>query len=83
MNYIASENGKGQGKSQSNLVNLLQYQLLCFVFMELILYPHNNHLTGCAHNIRANIFFIDNGFNHVDAEIYSIMKMSLIAALKG
>ena len=51
--------------------------------MELILYPHNNHLTGCAHNIRANIFFTDNKFNLVDAEIYSIMKMSLIAALKG
>uniref|UniRef100_A0A453AE96 Uncharacterized protein n=1 Tax=Aegilops tauschii subsp. strangulata TaxID=200361 RepID=A0A453AE96_AEGTS len=49
--------------SQTNLVNLLQYQLLCFVFMELILYPHNNHLTGCAHNTRANIFFTDNGFN--------------------
>lgn len=76
------EKGKANHRG-SNLVSILQFQLLCFVFTELVLYPHNSHFTGCAHNIRANIFFTDNGFNPVAAEIYPIVKRSLIVVLKG
>jgi hypothetical protein len=52
----------------SNLVNILQYQLLCFVLAQLVLYPHNSHLTSCAHKIRTNIFLTNNRFDSITAE---------------